>query len=213
MIEKILLPKGLNIAIGSERKDFEVEARHTQPLTKIFSLGVFGIIWLTFTGVFMFAFLGPLFQGKEVYFTSNEIPVVASLQNLNPLIAPMLVMAIFVLVGIYILGFGIFSFFKKGGYFVGTPTRLINYRKNKVRSIDWEQFSGDIEINGNSKKGNIILQMRTGKIVNEENESRKYVPDVIYISGIKGALAIGEICRKRIKENDPTPSCKNFDSL
>jgi hypothetical protein len=35
---------------------------------------------------------------------------------------------------------------KKGGYFVGTQVRLIHYQKGIIRSIDWEQFSGDIEV-------------------------------------------------------------------
>jgi hypothetical protein len=37
---------------------------------------------------------------------------------------------------------GIRSLFRKGGYFVGTSTRLIHSYKGKIRSIDWEQFSG-----------------------------------------------------------------------
>jgi hypothetical protein len=33
----------------------------------------------------------------------------------------------------------------------------------------------------------------------------RYVPDVIYMSKIPEAFEIERICRKRIKENDPTP--------
>ena len=59
--------------------------------------------------------------------------------------------------------------FKKGGYFVGTPTRLVRYQNGNIRSIDWEQFSGDIEVSGRDPKGNISLQMRTGRVVRTKN--------------------------------------------
>ena len=74
-----------------------------------------------------------------------------------------------------------------------------------MRSIDWEQFSGDIEVSGNVNKGNVSLQMRTGKMVSKKNGPDRYVPDVIYMSKIPNAFEIERICRKRIKENDPTP--------
>jgi hypothetical protein len=104
------------------------------------------------------------------------------------------------------LSWGIYSIFKKGGYFVGTPTRLVHFQNGNIRSKDWEQFSGDIEVNGNAKKGNILLQMRTGRMVSRKNGPDRYVPDVIYISEIPNVYEIEQICRKRIKENDPTPT-------
>jgi len=96
--------------------------------------------------------------------------------------------------------------FKKGGYFVGTPTRLVHFRNGTIRSIDWEQFSGDIEVNGNEQKGNISLGLRTGKMVSQKNGPDRYVPDTIYISGIQEVYKVEKLCRMRIKENDPTPS-------
>jgi len=96
--------------------------------------------------------------------------------------------------------------FKKGGYFVGTPTRLVHFSNGTIRSIDWEQFSGDIEVGGNEEKGNISLGLRTGKMVSQKNGPDRYVPDTIYISGIPEAFRIEQLCRIRIKENDPTPS-------
>lgn len=204
MIENIILPQDLSVAIGSENKDFAVKAHHAQPLKKSFSIIIFGTVWLAFSSIFVFAFLGPIFQGKEIHFTSNGVPTIAGPGNLSPIIMPALIIGIFVLIGIGILGSGIYSLLKKGGYFVGTPTRLVNYQKGNIRSIDWEQFSGDIEVSGNNQKGNISLQMRTGKMVSSKHGSDRYVPDVIYISGIPNVFEIEQICRKRIKENDPT---------
>jgi len=192
MIENISLPQDLSVNIGSESKDFAVKASRAQPLKKSFSLIIFGTVWLAFTSIFLFSFL-----------TSNGAPTVADTGNLD--LMPVLIIGIFVLVGIGMLGFGIYSLFRKGGYFVGTPTRLVNYQKCNIRSIDWEQFSGDIKVNGNAQKGNISLKMRTGRMISRENGPDRYVPDVIYISGIPNVFEIEQICRKRIKENDPTP--------
>ena len=101
---------------------------------------------------------------------------------------------------------GLYSLLKRGGYLVGTPSRLISFQGGKTRSIDWEQFSGDIEVGGDEFNGNLTLQMRTGKMVSSKNKGSRYVPDVIYLSGIKDVFEVEQICRKRIKENDPTPA-------
>jgi hypothetical protein len=205
MIEYISLPQELVNAIGSESKDFTVQARRSQPVRLSLFMVLFGAVWLAFTSIFVIAFLGPLFVGKEVEFTANGVPTVAGPGNLGPILVPALIIGVFVLVGIAMLGFGLSSMFKKGGYFAGTPTRLIHFRKNSIRSIDWEQFSGDITVKGNEKKGDITLGMRTGKMVSSKNGPDRYVPDTLYISGIPNVFEVEQLCRKRIKENDPTP--------
>ncbi len=205
-MRNIRLPEELTTVLSGETRDFTVKAGREKPLAKSFSLIVFGVIWTAFTSVFVFAFLGPLFFGNEVHFSTNGKPTVASPDNLEPIIFPAVFIGVFVLIGIAILSSGIYSMFKKGGYFVGTPTRLVNYRKGKIRSIDWEQFSGDIRVSGNDQKGNITLGMRTGKMVSRKNRSSQYVPDMIYISEVRNVFNIEKLCRQRIKENDPTPA-------
>jgi len=205
MIENITLPTTLSAEVASEGKDFAVKAGRAQPAKVSMALVIFGTIWLAFTSIFVVAFLGPLFVGKEVHFTSNDVPVVAGPENMGPIVVPALIIGFFVLVGLLMLGSGIYMLFKKGGYFIGTPARFISYHNGSIRSIDWEQFSGDIEVSGNEEKGNISLRMRTGQMVSSKNGPDRYVPDTIYISGIPNAFEIEKICRQRIKENDPTP--------
>jgi hypothetical protein len=210
MLENISLPPQLESYIGSESRDFAVKARHANPPKTSFFMILFGTVWLGFTSIFFFAFLGPLFQGKEVEFLTNDVPTVAGPGNLKPIIMPAVIIGIFVLVGIIMLFAGVRLLFKKGGYFVGTPVRLISMQGGKFRSVDWEQFSGDIEVKGNEEKGQITLGMRTGKMVSSKNGPDRYVPDSLYISGIPNVFEIEQICRKRIKENDPTPPATGF---
>jgi len=206
MTENLTLPTDLINIAGSEKQDFAIKADRTQPLKNSLSAILMGIGWTAFTSILGLIVVGPIFQGQEVHFETNGVPTVAGPGNLGPIIGPALFIIGFILIGLLILAFGVYSLFKKGGYFIGTPTRLINYQNGKIRSIDWEQFSGDIEINNHPTKGDISLQLRTGKMVSSKNNSDKYVPDTIHISGIPNTLEIGQICRQRIKENDPTPA-------
>jgi hypothetical protein len=208
MLDKYDLPQNLLTVLGEEKIDFSVKAKRAKPIKNSIGIILFGTVWTAFTSIFVFAFFGPIFIGEEVHFTSNGTPTVASPDNLEPLTFPGIIIGLFVLIGLSMLGFGIYSLIKKGGYFIGTETRLITYQNKSIRSIDWEQFSGDIEVSGNEFNGNLSLQMRTGKMVNSKNSGSRYVPNTIYLTGIENVYEIEQICRKRIKENDPTPPMK-----
>ncbi len=205
MLSTTTLPSEILTNLGSESMDFAVKAARIRPLRSTMSLLFFSLLWLTITGIFLAAMFGPILVGQESHFTSNGVPVVAGPGNLRPLLWPGIFMSVFVLVGVVTFGNSIYSFIKKGGYFVGTPSRLVYSSGNSIHSIDWEQFSGDIVVQGNAQKGDISLQMRTGQMVSRKNGPSQYVPDTIYICGIPNASEIEALCRKRIKENDPTP--------
>ncbi|MEJ7822833.1 MAG: hypothetical protein WKF85_10955 [Chitinophagaceae bacterium] len=197
----ISLPTDLQSVIGAERIDFSVISKRNQPLKKSLVPIAFGTIWTAFTCIFVFAFLGPLFKGEDATFKVNGVPTTVSWDNFQPMLVPALFIGTFVLVGIGILTWGIYSILQKGGYFVGTANRLIRYRKGNITSYNWEQFSGNMEIN--NKNGDISMQLRTGKMVSNRNSPDIFVPDTVYISGAMDILDIEKICRKRIKENNP----------
>ena len=198
------LPPELEKIVGTEKIDFSALARRNKPAGQSIGIIFFGAIWSAFTSIFVVAFFGPIFKGGEVHFTVNNTPTTGSLENLDSLLVPALIIGIFVLIGIGMLLYGFYSFFQKGGYFVGTANRLLHYYKGTVNAFDWEQFSGNMEIN--IKKGDITLQLRTGRMVSRKSSSSQFVPDIVYISGVPNVLEIEKICRKRIKENDPTPA-------
>lgn len=211
MIGNITLPPELEKSIGTENKEFAVLAKRALPLKSSLYFILFGVGWTAFICFFLYSFLGPVLQGKETQIVINDVPRAVSPGNYGALIGPGIVIGIFVLIGIGMFGYGVYLAFKKGGYFVGTPTRLVCFYKGTLKSIDWEIFSGSTEVNGNSQQGNITLQMRTRKIVKRKH-SEDYVPDFTYIVGIPNVFEIEQICRKRIKENDPTPSAQQAAS-
>lgn len=204
MNEPITLPEELNISLGSESREFAVRTRRANPVGAPLFKIIFGIFWLGFISIFLTFFFESFSQGgfKQVISDINESNEGNSQQSG---IYVVLFFSLFVLVGLYMLLGGVFSLLKRGDYFVGTPTRLVRFRKGKMMSSDWEQFNGKIEVHGSNKRGSITLEMRTGEMLRGKGGTR-YVPDFVYISGVPGVYEIEQICRKRIKDNDPTPS-------
>jgi hypothetical protein len=200
----LTVPVDLQSIIGNENIDFLVKAKRKQPIKTSLGIITFGAVWSAFISIFVIVFFGPLFRGEETHFKVNGVPTSASLENFRPALTPTLIIGVFVLIGIGMLIWGFYSLFERGGYFVGTNNRLIRYNKGVVNTYDWEQFTGNMEING--LKGDISLQLRTGKMVQRKNRPDEFVPDIIYISGITEVLEIEKNCRRRIKENDPSPA-------
>jgi hypothetical protein len=199
------IPIELKAFISPEQSDFIIKSTRNYPKKNGLFLLFFALFWNAFVSIFVIAFIAPVLSGKEVHFKTNDVPTSGSLDNWEPLLVPSLVIGLFVLVGLGLLIWAFVQFFQKGGYFVGTETRFIKYRNGKITVTDWEQFSGNIKMSNKSRVGDLELELRTGKMKSRNKGVDRFVPDVIYISGIKNVFEIEKKCRIRIKENDPTP--------
>ncbi|TDP02093.1 hypothetical protein [Flavobacterium sp. 245] len=200
------LPTDLKKQIENEIIDFSIKAARKYPLSKSLGGLLIGILMCAFMSLFIYGFFGPLFKNEESHFESNGVPVTASLDDLGELIVPGGIICLLTLAGIYVILNSIYSLFQKGGYFVGTETRLIQFQNGKTVSTDWEQFTGNVKINAKNNSGNLEFELRTGKMESQKNKPDKFVPDIIYVSGIENVYDIEKKCRIRIKENDPTPA-------
>ena len=200
------IPTELRQVIDTETTDFVVKSKRNYPKKKAIGLLAFAFFWNLIVSVFWVAMIGPLFRGKKVHFTSNGVSKTASTEDWGDLVAPSLFIGLFTIVGISILIYGIVLLLQKGGYFAGTPTRLIQFRNGKTTITDWEQFTGNIKIDSKGSAGNLEFQLRTGKMKSRKNNSDRFVPDIIHITGIENVFQIEKKCKIRIKENDPTPS-------
>lgn len=204
----ITSPPELLKIIDNEPVDFRVKSNRNHPRSSAIGILVFSLIWNAFISIFVISFFGPLITKGEVHFTSNDVPTVASMDNLQPMLVPGLIIGFFVIVGLGMLVSGLVMLFQSGAYFVGTPTRFIKYRKGVVTVKDWEQFSGNIMLTVKGLKGSLSLELRTGKLKSSKDAPSKFVPDIIHISSVENVYKIKKLCRKRIKENDPTPAQK-----
>ena len=198
------LPQELISVIGSEKIEFAAKAKRFQARGTTIIMFAFAIFWCGFISIFVVVFFGPLLRGEEVHFTSNGEEVVGSAENLAPMLLPGVIIGVFVLVGIGLMIFAIRNAVREGGYFVGTPTRFLRYRSGALNAYDWEQFTGNIA--ANFAKGDITFELRTGKMGSKKNGPDRFVADSIELSGVDNVVEIERLCRKRIKENDPTPA-------
>ncbi len=199
------VPAQLRTLIDGEETDFIAKSKRNHPKKQAWSTIGFSIFWNAFVSIFIVAFFGPLFTGKDVHFSVSGKPTTASLDNMDELLFPGVFIGVFLLVGITVFISGILQLTQKGGYFVGTPTRLIKYRKGKLTVKDWEQFSGNITLKTKGHYGDLELELRTGKMRKKNKGARKLGQDTIYISGISNVFDIEKKCRIRIKEHDPNP--------
>lgn len=203
--QKQQMPDNLGDVLGGEEREFAVYSKRAYPVgTGLAGVG-FSLFWLSISVTIGISFLGPVLVGGESHFSSNGVPVVASANNLGPLVGPAIFSGVFVLIGLVLLGGSVKTLFTKGGWFVGTKKRLIKLKGGEIQSIDWENFTGELFVRILGEKGNIVLTMRTGKMVSRKSGER-FVADKIYMLGIPDVMKVEKICRERIKENDPTPN-------
>jgi hypothetical protein len=189
------LPPALNNVIGTEGRDFVVKAGSLKPFRKSLPGIIAGIVWMAFFSLLFFGIFN-VDLPEMIASGANEN------SSINPAYYVVAFFGVFYVIGFIIIGSAIIPLIKRGGYFIGTPDRLIQYRSGIIRSVDWEQFTGDIRISGNERKGTIWMKMRTGRMKRQKGGSI-YIPDEIFITSVPGISDIEKSCRMRIKENAP----------
>lgn len=174
-----LYPLEINTLLSGEKPDFIEKAKRKFDSKAALALFVFGFFWTAGSGV-----------------------MTAVVVDNKPVLAPILVVGLFLLIGVAVLTGAIYVRFAPGPWFIGTPKRLITYRKNKtLQSTDWDSFNNNIEVSGGDEIGTITLEMTSGRYVSRKNRSDEYVPNSITMAGIPHAISIAEMCRERIEEN------------
>ncbi len=197
------IPRDLRKIIDPEQVDFFIKSDRNHPRKKATGLIGFSFFWNTFVGIFAFTFLGPLISGEKSTFKSGDTILETIWINFGTTIFPIFFIAVFALIGIGTLVYGIVLFRQKGGYFAGTETRLIKYRNGKVTINDWGRFSGNMLIKQKGMLGSIDLELSAGSLRSSKRNISSSTPDTIYMSGIKNVFEIEKKCRARIQENDP----------
>lgn len=182
------LPQELLSAIGSEPTDFICYSKRTQPLKNSLMFLLFALVWLWLSSLFLIPFFTLPIHNIEWIITINKDK------------PPLWFVTFFFLIGFAFLWYSLYLIFKSGGYFVWTPTRLIHYKKNSIKSIAWWQFTWNIELNWNNESGTLSLELKTGKMIRTKNSGSRYVPDIIYLVGIPEVYEIEKKCRERINK-------------
>jgi len=201
MKQDIILPDDLKTALVSESKDFVVNGRFAEPLWKPISNMVMGAFWL---GVIFYIGIGfDLSNLSEDWLKEVAAGLKQSAVNKDypQLIFPIVFFGLFLSIGLWLFFFkGFRHLFKRRGIFVGTPTKLYNYKNGQTYYTKWVEFTGNIKVKGDDRKGTLIIERTTGYMMKRAHTSSVYVPYIAYIHGIQNANEIAKICKKRIAE-------------
>jgi len=197
--EENIPPEEVNKLLREGPYDFVVKADRFFPLSKSLSFAAIGVFLLIISGIIFLENINSEFDKPLIPPAMN-----ISTFSLIDYFMPLLIIVIFVSVGLITISYGLYLLFSKGAWFIGTRRGLIIYRKNKIETVDWEQFSGIVGVSGTSENGSITLSM---KIRRMEGWMRgldvSYFPDATRIIGIKNASQISEFIKKRIDEGNP----------
>ncbi|MFK8302608.1 hypothetical protein ACI75Y_06820 [Capnocytophaga stomatis] len=183
------IPKELQEVISEEPIDFYVFAERKVPRVASVFFIFFGILWtMVVLGIGGFDF-------EEKFGASGD-----SFYNMMNVYL-LIVNGIFVLVGIGITVWGVVTFFQNGGHFIGTPTRLIHYKKRKTQIYSWSDFTGNMDLN--VKNGGLTFYTHSDKKVYDRNRNYMICRSV-HLFSAENILEIVQIAYQRITENkDP----------
>jgi hypothetical protein len=194
MEQKEVEPATLQEVLDSEKVDFFVRSERNESknisLSKIYvSIGVTLIASL----ILMES------MGMAEVVTKKTKPTIDDFQKI---ILPIFVSFVLIAGSIVTAIKAFISLNKTGGQYVGTADKLYHYSDTKLQTYFWKEFTGNIEID--SKKGEISMTLRYGTSMDDPKNANRITPDTVFLSGLPNVFEIEKICRKRIKENDPT---------
>ncbi len=194
MINQATLPNDLKQVISNEQIDFIIKAKRNVPFKKVLSLFFFSFFWLFILSMGLYTSLKSNFKNKSF----NLETIITELKRIDYTEGATIMILLFVSIGVIVFLYGIYMLLQKGGYFIATKSGLIKYRNGKIKTTNWEQFSGNTTISNRNFYGDVALELITGKYVSrakESGHSKRYVPDVIYIVGINNPIAIADKCK------------------
>lgn len=182
------LPPKLLSEIGNEPIDFITYTKKMQTTDDSINGITLSTIWLLASIILFYVFTS---THRSVDSISNETEIGFSD------ILFIFMGSVFLILGVLFFIFSIINIFVEGGYFVGTPTRMIRYKKGKIMSYNWVEFTGGIHID--SKQKSLIFILRTGDTFRGE-KGNSYEPHSVAMVSIENLLQVEQIARKRILE-------------
>ncbi|CEN36159.1 hypothetical protein [Capnocytophaga cynodegmi] len=183
-----MLPKALRVVINEERIIFSCFAKREGTLSS--AIDNFIRVMVFFAFVYLI-----LYVEKEsvLELTNNkefELNLIFQMDIYK------LALALFFTFNALLYFLPIIRFiFSNGGYFVGTPTRLIHYKKGTIKTYVWELFTDEIKTDVDS--GDIVFTLKTGNF--QGSKQPIFVPDKIEIISAENVSKIERVARERIR--------------
>lgn len=197
------IPDILRQTIGNENTDFVIRTKRGTSIKGAAFLIILGSLWTLINLLIFISFIIQITSQTDMGLSVSSVLSANQHVSLDSSLADKIKSGIgiglFLVIGLVLLGLGINAFFAKGAWFVATPSRLISCRKNKIRSVDWREIKGGVDVSGDNDKGDVLIGLSSAfknqwPILSGGN--------FFYMIGIQDALKIADICRKRIEENN-----------
>ncbi|ATA89217.1 hypothetical protein CGC58_05460 [Capnocytophaga stomatis] len=185
------IPRSLNYVINGENVEFLSFSQRSATWSNVIISFVMGLIF-SGVGLFVLNIEMDLFALLRGEYEEVSIKTLLSESRLPVLI----IGSLFSLAGVWVFVSAIFMIFSEGGYFVGTPTRLIHYKKGDVKIYMWELFTDEIKVN--IDKNYIRFTLKIGKY-ERKDKTEVFVSYKVEIISAENISKIEKVARERIR--------------
>lgn len=207
MIENHQIPPQLKSQLGDERISFFVKAAKEKSTKDSWSAIRWGLLWVAVIGGIFTAMVYELLLGKPTGLNIGDTRITVTPDDLSPLYGFFTFGAFFVLPGFIVIGLGIYGFYRKGGYFLGTENRLIHLNSWKECSVyNWSEFQNKIDIYFTKNRGNLVFSLKE-KIITKKNGKKVKETESIGMAEINHAREIKAFCHEKITNTNKSKRC------
>lgn len=197
MIENRQIPSKLQSQLGDESIYFFVKAAKEKSTKDSWSVIRWGLLWIAVIGGIFTAMVYELLLGKPTGLNIGDTRITVTPDDLSPLYGFFTFGAFFVLPIFIVIVLGIYGFFRKGGYFLGTQNRLIHLNSwNECSVYSWSKFQNKIDIYSSNNIGNIIFSLKE-KIITKKSGKKVKETKSIGMAEINHAREIEAFCHEK----------------
>ncbi|MDO6810613.1 hypothetical protein Q4603_18465 [Zobellia galactanivorans] len=202
MIENRPIPSELQSQLDGESICFFIKADKEKTTRDLWRVIRGGLFWIVVVGGIFTSMVYELVLGQPTNLNIGHNNLTVSPDDLSPLYGFFTFGAIFMLPGLVFVLLGMYGFSKEGGYFLGTPRRLLRCNSWKEYSAHhWSDFLSETNIFYTNSKGNLILTLKekltTKKGKKKGNKSVK-------MAEIDYAREINKFCLEKISHANKT---------
>lgn len=198
MIENHQIPTELKNKLGNENVCFFVKANKEKTSQDSWSVIRFGLLWIVVIAGIFTAMVYELLLGKPTSLNIGDELVTVNPDDLSPLYGFFIFGGLFVLPGLVVIALGVYGFFREGGYFIGTESRLLIINSWKEYFVyNWSDFQNRTDIFFTPNKGNLILSLKE-KITQNKDGKKIKETKLIGMAEINYATEINTFCLEKI---------------
>ena len=160
-------------------KLFSFQSGKKYPLPNLRILIGIGLAILLLSLYISSIYILPFIMEGNVRISQKSGVVVATMENIRPLIPIFLFCSITLLIGLYLIIFNYKKISQKGDYYIGTELGLYIFKDQNIFIYDWKNFNGKYRIFNNYNT--IIMEYVDPKFSNKEISNPNLIQELMII--------------------------------